>query len=208
VSTPVADVRETTGYCPGRQRGVDTGMAIDTSLPSVPDTSRPRVVVRAAVPEAADGQSADRSARYNFLYSSQGRPAGGRLRRPSSAGNDPTARWLDFTMTDAGAGKSATACTLDLSKGLPELLAVLLQRPSTNAPRSLTTSTLELFKMLPEPVMLSQRPEFVLSLNRSCSPARCCWRSRSRSSLEAPESPPTELHFRLPEKAALTRQMF
>jgi hypothetical protein len=43
-------------------------------------------------PQAADGQSADRSARYNFLYSSQGRPAGGRLRRPSSADRDTTGR--------------------------------------------------------------------------------------------------------------------
>jgi hypothetical protein len=76
VSTPVADVRETTGYCPGRQRGVDTGMAIDTSLPSVPDTSRPRVVVRAAVPEPADGQSADRSGSLKFVCTSQGRPCG------------------------------------------------------------------------------------------------------------------------------------
>jgi hypothetical protein len=68
-------------------------------------------------------------------------------------------------MTDAGAGKSATTCTLDLSKGLPELLAVLVQRPSsTNAQRSLTTSTLDLFKMLTELVMLCQRPEFVLKL--------------------------------------------
>jgi hypothetical protein len=32
VSTPVAGEREATGYCPGRQSAVDTGMAIDTSL--------------------------------------------------------------------------------------------------------------------------------------------------------------------------------
>jgi hypothetical protein len=32
VSTAMAGVRETTGYCPGRQRVVDTGMAIDASL--------------------------------------------------------------------------------------------------------------------------------------------------------------------------------
>jgi hypothetical protein len=68
-------------------------------------------------------------------------------------------------MTDAGAGKSATARTLDLSKGLPELLAVLVQRlSSTNAQTSLTTSTLDLFKPLPELVMLPQKPEFVLKL--------------------------------------------
>jgi hypothetical protein len=107
------------------------------------------------------------------------------------AGNDPTARWFDFTMTDAGAGKSATTCSLDLSKGLPELLAVLLQRPSsTNAQRSPTTSTLDLFKLLPELVMLPpQRPEFVLNLESFLLPVRCCWRSRSRSSLGATESP-------------------
>jgi hypothetical protein len=32
VSTPLAGVREATGYCLGRQIAVDTGMAIDTSL--------------------------------------------------------------------------------------------------------------------------------------------------------------------------------
>jgi hypothetical protein len=32
VSTAVAGVREATGCCPGRQIGVDIGMAIDTGL--------------------------------------------------------------------------------------------------------------------------------------------------------------------------------
>jgi hypothetical protein len=32
MSTPVTGVREATGYCPGCQSAVDTGMAIDTSL--------------------------------------------------------------------------------------------------------------------------------------------------------------------------------
>jgi hypothetical protein len=45
---------------------------------------RTSTVRTAVVPDAADGQSADCSARYNFLYSSQGRPAGGL--RPPSAG--------------------------------------------------------------------------------------------------------------------------
>jgi hypothetical protein len=62
VSTPVAGVRSATGYCPGRQRAVDTGMAIDISLAK--GAGHPavrRAVVRAAIPEAADGQSGDRS---------------------------------------------------------------------------------------------------------------------------------------------------
>jgi hypothetical protein len=91
VSTPVAGVREATGYCPGRQIVVDTGMAIDTAL------------ARCAGHQPSGERSLERPfrkqrtvnplmvpARYNFLYSSQGRPAGGRLRRPSSAGNDTT----------------------------------------------------------------------------------------------------------------------
>jgi hypothetical protein len=56
--------------------------------PGVPDTSRPT----AAVPEAADGQSVDGSGSVQpsppFLKAG---PAGGRLRRPSSAGS--TTSW-------------------------------------------------------------------------------------------------------------------
>jgi hypothetical protein len=82
VSTPVAGEREATGYCPGRQSAVDTGMAIDTSLarcaghqPSgerslEPPFRKQRTVNPLMVP-----------ARYNFLYSSQGRPCG----RPPAA---------------------------------------------------------------------------------------------------------------------------
>jgi hypothetical protein len=87
----MADVRETTGYCPGRQRGMDTGMAIDTSL------------AKYAGHQPSGERSLERPfrkqqtvnplivpARYNFLYSSQGRPCG----RPPAAlrpGNDTTA---------------------------------------------------------------------------------------------------------------------
>jgi hypothetical protein len=56
----------------------DTGMTIDTSLATSAGHQPSR---RRSFPEAADGQSADRSARYNFLHSSQGRPCG----RPAAA---------------------------------------------------------------------------------------------------------------------------
>ena len=50
-----------------------------------PDTVHPDTSIRTAVvPEAADGQSADRLARYSVLCSPQAGPAGGGLRRPSS----------------------------------------------------------------------------------------------------------------------------
>jgi len=70
-STPVDDVRETTGYCPGRQRAVDTGMAIDTSLTKCAghqpsgerSLERPFRKQRTVNPPIVP-------ARYNFLYSS------------------------------------------------------------------------------------------------------------------------------------------
>jgi hypothetical protein len=85
VSTPLASVREATGCCPGRQRALDTGMAIDTSLARCADTSCPASGGWSAVPEAAQGQSADRSGSLQLplLFLKAG-PAGGRLRRPSS----------------------------------------------------------------------------------------------------------------------------
>jgi hypothetical protein len=61
--------------------------------------------------------------------------------------------------------------------------------------------------MLPEPVMLPpQRPDFVLKLESFLLPCPLLLTMPHQTSLEAPESPPTELHFRLPEKAALTGQ--
>jgi hypothetical protein len=57
-------MREMTGYCPGPQIVVDTGMAIDTSLATCRTSAVRRAVARAAVPEAADGQSADRSGSF------------------------------------------------------------------------------------------------------------------------------------------------
>jgi hypothetical protein len=69
---------------PGPQIAADTTMDSDTSLAMYAGHQPSR---RAIVAEAADGQSADRSdsLQLPLLFLKSG-PAGGRLRRPSSAG--------------------------------------------------------------------------------------------------------------------------
>jgi hypothetical protein len=83
MSALVAGVRETTGHLSGRQTAADTSPATDASLATCaghqPSGRRSFRKQRTVNPLMA-------STRYNFLYSPQGRPAGGRLRRPSSAG--------------------------------------------------------------------------------------------------------------------------
>jgi hypothetical protein len=71
---------------PGPQIAADTTIDSDTSLAMYAGHQPSR---RAVVAEAADGQSADRSLQLSLLFLKAG-PAGGRLRRPSSAGSAAT----------------------------------------------------------------------------------------------------------------------
>ena len=84
LSTLMAGLRSAAGHRPGSQSAADTGMAATPAWPRVPDSSRSVWVV----PEAADGQSADGSGSLQLpLLLLKAGPAGGRLRRPSSAGS-------------------------------------------------------------------------------------------------------------------------
>jgi hypothetical protein len=73
-SAPMDGVREATGHLSGPQTARTPPWPPDTGLATCADTQPSG---RRSFRKAADGQSADGPARYNFLYSPQGRPADG-----------------------------------------------------------------------------------------------------------------------------------
>jgi hypothetical protein len=85
VSTAMVGGRSAAGQCPGGQSAADTGMAMDTmAWPHLPDTSRSE----ALVPEATDGQSADRS----LITTSSTLPQEGPYGRPAGYGGGDCVR--------------------------------------------------------------------------------------------------------------------
>jgi hypothetical protein len=102
VSTLLAGVQEATGHLSGRQTAVDTSMATDPSPATCAghQPSRRRSFRKQRTADPLTGPT-----RYNFLYSSfKAGPAGGRLRRPSSAGGSH----YRITHSPQAAGRNTT----------------------------------------------------------------------------------------------------
>jgi hypothetical protein len=93
VSGLVVGVREATGHSSGPQIAADPSMTVDTSRPHVPDTRRPD-----GGHSGSGGRSIRRWLVTTFSTLLKAGPAGGRLRRPSSAGSTSTGSRASLTL--------------------------------------------------------------------------------------------------------------